>query len=173
MWLLAMLLLTQALGAPPVESRQVLAAVRAFAYDRHLVERIGSEVQLAVVHSAGGAAAGQQIGTVLQGLGAFTIHDRPVKVMLMDIDTFLSSAHQVDVALVAPGCGARVTEIAATASARGVLTAGFALDDVQRGIVIAVVEGSDRLRLVVDLDASRAVGAVFSSQLLQLAEIQQ
>jgi hypothetical protein len=173
MLLLAMLLLVDAFAAPQVESRQVLAAVRAFAYDRHLVERIGAEVQLAVVHSAGGAPSGQQIGTVLGSLGAFTIHDRPVKVILMDIDTFLASAHKVDVALIAPGCGARVPDIAAAASAHGVLTAGFALDDVQHGIVIAVVEGPDRLRLVVDLDAGRAVGAAFSSQLLQLAEIQQ
>lgn len=160
-----------ALGAEPVQPRQVLAAVRAFAYDRRLSDRVGAEVQLGIVHLEGARRPAEQIAEVFASLGSLTLFERPVRVTLLDTRAFLADPRKVDVVLLAPDCGERVPEIAARAAESGVLAAGFAMSDVERGAILAVVDGGERLRLVIDLEASRAAGALFGSQLLQLAEI--
>lgn len=158
-------------ASEPVVERQVLSAVRAIAYDRKLPERAGQQIQIAVIRDGPSTHDGaDRIEATLQGLGAFTIHDLQVELSSLDVDGFLASPDQVDVALLAPG-GSRTAELAAAAAEHQVLTAGFAPDDIERGIAFVVVPQGDRFGLVVDLDASRAAGASFSSQLLKLAEV--
>lgn len=161
-----------ALGAEPVEERQVLAAVRAFAYDRGLRDRVHGQLRLGVVYDGEeGRQAAAALERVFDEIGAFTLHDRPVQVKLVSAEAFLASPSQVDVVLIAPGSGERVRGITRAAAEHRVLTAGFEVGDLTMGAALAVIGGGDQLRLVVDLDASRAAGAAFSSQLLQLAEI--
>lgn len=168
----ALLLHLGSAWAAPVEERQVLAAVRALAYDRKLAERSGPTIEVVVVHDFGATKeSADQIAAVLTGLGAFTIQDVPVRVEVIDGASFLERAVPADMVLLPPGLGEAAAPIFAEALSQHLLVAGFDLAYLPRGAAMVVVTNSDHLRLVVNLPASRTAGAAFSSQLLQLAEL--
>lgn len=162
--------LLQASAAEPVDERRLLAALRALAYDRKLSERAGPRVDLAIVH-AGDVAAANHLAEILTGLGSITLQDRGVDFRSIEAARFLSESLPVDVVLLMPDCSSRAQEISSNATKRGALTAGFSLEDVEHGAALVVINGPDRLRLIVDQSAARDAGASFSSQLLQLAEV--
>ena len=168
----ALLLHMGAAWAGPTEERQVLAAVRALAYDRKLAERSGESIQIVVVHDFGATKeSAEQIAAVLTGLGALTIQGVPVRVEVLDGGSFLYRAVPADMVLLPAGLGAGAEPIIAEALSQKLLVAGFDLAYLPYGAAMAVVTNDDHLRLVVNLPASRAAGAAFSSQLLQLAEL--
>jgi len=157
-----------------VGERQVLALVRALAYDHQLGERAGDDVRVGVAYAPEHAAAARAVLDVLDGLSGVTIQDRPlssVGVPYAEAGALTRALEDgVDVVLVM-GDGRAAAEIVRAVHGAGAVTAGFEPSLLAVGVPLVVSDESGDLEVYVNLPASRAAGQSFSSKLLQIATV--
>ena len=162
-------------AAADVGERQVLALIRALAYDRQLGERAGDDVLIGVVFGPGEADCAGEALAVLRGLDGVTIQERPIRSMSVSFTDAgaLSDALSggVDVLIVVGGLGEATAEVVRVAHRAGAVTAGFEPEMLTIGVPLVVSDERGELEVYVNLPASRAAGQSFSSKLLQVATV--
>jgi len=156
--------------------RQVLILSRALAYDSNLKSRVGSELVVGVLGKAGHEDAASSMARAFRSLVSVKVQGLPVRSVQLTYTTVgaLASAletHAVDVLYVVAGLDDEITAIADLARRRHVVTIGSRQDQVARGLSLGVFTVEGKPVIVVNLPASKAEGAAFSSDLLRLAKV--
>ena len=162
------------------EARTVLLLTRALGYDRMLRRRAGDVVVVGVLEDARHpeqAARSRELREYLASRDGLTVRGLPLDCVPVPVDPSrpLSAALsrlEVDVLLlVAPPDDWDLPAIFETTSASGILTMSTDPQVVRDGASLGAAAEGSRIRLIVNLSASRREGASFSTDLLQLAEV--
>ena len=164
-----------ACAGPADDEARIL--LRAISFDRGLATRAGAEVVISVVYDArtsGGERERDARVQAFRKLADRTIVGLPMKVVWLDC----SPARPMDEALrgvnvVYLTSGAKDCVRAVTAVTRKLRIASLASgrELVEQGVTIGVTIENARLKLLVNLRASKAEGLDLASQMLQLAEV--
>jgi hypothetical protein len=175
---LAMLALTGLAAAESKpERRDALVFLRVLAYDKQLAARAGEAVVVAVVYPAtGGTAERDAWLAALAAVKKVKVASRPVVAVSIVYDG--SAAFERKLADLAPaavvlchGLSNAVGDIRTATRAHKVLSFSRAERDARAGLAVAVVSGSQRDEIVINLRAARAEGVKFDAGLLQLARL--
>ncbi len=177
---LAVVMAAAPAGAAPASEGQVLGVARALAYDRKLPERAGDEVRLGVVVMESSADSRRTAAAVVGALGGpdgVSIQGLPVLVQALPYESAPALGlealdRELDVLLLAPGLGAHVGAISVTCQQLQIPCVAFDARAIEAGVSLAVEEEEGEVELYVNLPASRAQGAAFSSKLLQVAHVE-
>lgn len=175
--LLLVALVPSAVSAEARPVKQALIVLRVLAYDRALDERAGSRVGIAVIHGAGAeslACASRMRGAFDRLASRVTVRGKPIRV-----DTIAASAmseslfarRRISVAYVCRGADRDIAQVRRVARATRALTFSDQVGYLERGLSIALVPDTTRIRLSINLEAARAEGARLDSQLLRLSEV--
>lgn len=170
--------LSQAEDLPP--ERQVPILARALAYDENLRNRAGDELVLAVLSKAGNHAsdkAADAVSHALQGLVGIKVQGIPLRATRLSFTTAAAlgdaiHSQGIDALYVAPGLESDLASVVGVTRQHHVLSLGSREDQITKGGVslgVFLVEG--RPTIYVNLSASKAEGAAFSSDLLRLANV--
>jgi hypothetical protein len=177
-WLLTLAIAVPALAAPEVPAahpgdRATLAITRALAYDRKLPNRAGDDVAIGLVHPAGDSTTAEAVMSVLAAIDDLSVRDIPVSlstVPVADIERALTE-DELGVLYLCGDIGEALPVLSSIAAQHQVLTVGFDRTLAEAGVPLAVTDTGDKLRIVVNLTASKAAGASFSSALLQVSDV--
>ncbi len=153
--------------------------VRMLPYDKTLAERTDS-MRVGVLYAPGNAdseaaaaALVAQIGKVAPGK---RIQGKPLEADKLPFGgkADLEARHKQEafaVLFLSPGLGPQTAQIVQVARGHGILTVGSLRQNVKAGAAVALVAEGDNPKIVVNVAASQATGAAFSSAFLSLAEI--
>lgn len=177
--LLALAANLPALAATLPAEFQAKLLVRVLPYDKTLAERTKS-MRVGVLYAPGNAdseaaatALVAQIGKVAPGKRIQGEALEAVKVPFGGKGD-LESRHKQDpfaAFVLTAGLGPQTAQVVQVARGHGILTIGTVRQNVKAGAAVALVAEGDNPKIVVNLTASQASGAAFSSAFLSLAEI--
>jgi hypothetical protein len=147
-------------------------------FDRNLASRAGEEVVIGVVYQGGfpaSARACDEMRKAAQAAGTERVGERRVAVVAVDIERVdlkqaLQSLH-VEVAYVAPLRATDIQTITDVTRDLHITTVTGVEQYVHQGLAVGLGVRGEKPRLFVNLEASRAEGADFSSRLLSLAQV--
>jgi hypothetical protein len=179
----ALLILVVSLGALPAlaqdvqPAQQVTILARALAYDRDIKTDAGERIDIVVVHRLGHATAqpAEKIATAFKTLERNTIAGLPIRVTTIgygtvsELDAQLKAAG-ADVLYIPPGLDEDVDSIVNVARTRKVTTLAGKRGYLDRGAALGVFVVGDRPSIFVNVEAAKAEGAAFSSELLKIAQ---
>lgn len=171
---LAMMLFPRvARAGDEVSTRHVAILTRALAYDRDLKARAGDLVTIAVVYKPGSPDADRVVSTFKE-IERLTLQGLPVRVVSVPVSADLASklrSEKASAAYLVDGLDDSLDTVLGVSRQNKVVTMTTRESYVQRGASVAVVMAGGRSKLVVNLKASRAEGAKFSSDLLAVATV--
>jgi hypothetical protein len=162
---------------PP--ERQAAILVRILAMEHTLVRRSGDAVTLAVVYRRGDADAAAMKDDVLQAFRTFenqSLQGLPLKVASREYTDTASLAAWVtrsgaDVLYLCPGLERDLAALNRVAAEKQVITIGPLRPYVEQGVALGVVPVERRPKLLVNVEATKALGMMPHMEVLQLAEI--
>jgi len=162
---------------PP--ERQVLILARVLSYDDEINSRTGDDVTVAVVAKPGNAGSEAMSAGMLKAfkaIGSIKVQGMPLKVVGVNFTGggALGSAisgQGIDVLYVCAGLEADLPAIIDTTRKNHVLSIGSREDHITRGLAVGVLAMDGKPTIIVNLGASKAEGAAFSSDLLRLAKV--
>jgi len=176
-WLLAAALL---LTAPPAHAdaggKPALLLAKALSYERRLADTKGKSVGIAVLFAADSASSKQEAQrwvASFQALGSVQVHGVSVEVWAVPhqparVSDFVRD-HGVDVLLACEGTS--FAEIAALARQHKILSSGDTPAAIAGNLSLGVFMEKSKPRILINMRAAKAEGAIFSAKLLQLAEL--
>ncbi len=162
--------------AVPVEVQLQLFA-RILPFDRQLRERVGDEIVVGVVYQRRLRASLNAMNAVSAALdGELRIADLPVRHVPLDAGdgaklTTAIATHDVDVLYICPLRAIDFGVLTAASRAHGVLTYTGVPDYVAEGVAVGIGTRAGRPLIMINLEAARAEGAEFSSELLKLVHV--
>ena len=162
---------------PP--ARQVLILTRALAYDGNLKTRAGADLLIAVLGKPGHAASEELAGTMakaFRGLGNVKVQGLAVRAAQLPYTnaaalTAAIESQGVDALYVCPSLDADLPAIIEATRRLKVVTMASRESYVARGLSLGVFTVEGKPTIVVNLNASKAEGAAFGSDLLRLAKV--
>jgi hypothetical protein len=146
---------------------------RVIAFDRNAP--VPGPLRIAIVYQKGNRASASATKQMARALAGAMSGDRPIEVVRIDIDSVaLTPALQAQrpfAAYVAPVRAVDLANVVACLRAVRVRSFSGVTAYVRDGIAVGMSARGSRPRLLINLPASRAEGAEYSSDLLQLAEV--
>jgi len=147
-------------------------------FDRNLTSRTGPQVVIGVVYQGRFRAskrACEEMRKAAQAAAAERVGDRHIDLVEIDIERVdlkqvLDSLH-VDVAYVAPLRATDIKTITDVTRDLHITTVTGVEEYVHQGLAVGLGVREEKPRVFVNLEASRAEGADFSSRLLSLAQV--
>lgn len=155
---------------------QFTLLVKALTFDRNLRTRVGSELVIGVVYQSGFKASRQVKDEFLAAAKASpirTVDGTPIGVVPLELQDRASlvaeiTKRQVDILYIAP---LRAVDVGQLTGSQLPLSMTGVPEYVRSGAAIGVDIKAGKPSILVNLPASRAAGADFSSQLLKLAQV--
>ncbi len=159
--------------------QQAQLLLRVLAYDHNLSERAGDSVTVVLVYSARSAESRGDHAALREGLAALDklrVAGLPFRVTsheYVDADQLraLVERDRPTALYLGPGLAEQVESVSRTTRAGRVLSFASSEAYARAGLSVAIVAGSERARVVINLAASRAEGAAFDAGMLKLAEV--
>jgi hypothetical protein len=166
-------------GSDPSWSRRVLILARALAYDRHLTERAGEEIAVAVLYresDPASRAAADEILPYFKAVEKVRLLGLPFRAIAIAYDNpeDLSDAMAndgIDAVYVCPGMDQSLIDLIKVTRGRKVVSMTSQEAFVKEGLSLGIIVEDAEPKLVLNLAASRAEGCDFSAQLLRLARV--
>jgi hypothetical protein len=164
--------------ATPVDV-QIPLLLKILNFDRSLAVEGQRDLVVGVLYQAGyrtSAQVAEQVRRILldqpqQGVGAWTIHVVSIDLdKAADLDSALAQQHLM-VLYVSPLRAASLRKISGATRARQVTTLTGVPNYVEDGLAIGIDLQDERPQIIMNLSASKAEGADFTSQLLQLVRL--
>jgi hypothetical protein len=173
---LAMLLSMASFAAADDEAKPALLMAKALSYERRIAETKGKTVGVAVLYAADSAASKREANdwvTAFRDLGSLKVHGVSVEVWAVPyqqdrLSSFVSD-HGVDVLLACEGTP--FADISIVARDHKILSAGDTAASIVSSLSLGVFVEKSKPRILINMRAAKAEGAVFSAKLLQLAEL--
>lgn len=176
---LALLASAPAFAASLPADFQAKLLVRVLPYDKTLAERTSS-MRVGVLYAPGNADSEAAATTLVAQIGKVAGGKR-IQGEKLEADKVpfggkadLETRHKQDpfaALFLSPGLGPQTAQIVQMARGHGILTIGSVRQNVKAGAAVALVAEGDNPKIVVNLKATQATGAEFSSAFLSLAEI--
>lgn len=151
--------------------------IRALAYDRELKKRAGSSVTLAVVYNPASSSSVSEANAALsafKALESLTVQGLPFRAVRLPYGPDLSAKlgeQGIDAIFLVDGLSSELEALIDVTRRRKVVSLSTEEADIRRGAAIGVVLAGGKPTLMVNLPASTAEGASFSSELLRLAKV--
>jgi len=148
-------------------------------YDDEIKSRTGDDVTVAVLSKPGNAGSETMSAGMLKafkGIGSIKVQGMPLKVMGLGftgggaLGSAISS-QGIDVLYICSGLEADLPAIIDSTRKNHVLSIGSREDHITRGLAVGVLPMDGKPTIIVNLGASKAEGAAFSSDLLRLAKV--
>jgi hypothetical protein len=147
-------------------------------FDRNLTARAGQEVVIGVVYQGrfrASARACEEMRKAAQGAEAERINDRRINIVEVDLERVnlkdALDSLKVDVVYVAPLRATDIRDITEVTRELHITTVTGTEEYVHEGLAVGLGVWQEKPRVFVNLGASRAEGADFSSGLLSLAQV--
>ena len=158
--------------------KQALILLRALAYDRVLPERAGDAVVVAILHPPGqeGASDTKAALAAFKALEKITVGGKPFRAVTLAYSGAegLAGAVQsqgIDAIYISSALGSHLSQILAITQSKQVLSMAGSRELAVSGASLAVALSRGKPTVLVNLPSSKAEGAQFRSDLLQLAEV--
>jgi len=147
-------------------------------FDRSLPQRAGQEIVIAVVYQGrfrASARACEEMRKVARSAENERIAERRVNIVALDLERVklreALDSLEVNVVYVAPLRATDITTITDITRELNITTVTGVEDYVRQGLAVGLGLYQEKPRVLVNLEASRAEGADFSSRLLSLAQV--
>lgn len=147
-------------------------------FDRNIAARSEDEVVIGVIYQGrfrASARACQEMRRVAQAAGAERLAEKRVNLVEVDLERVnlkqALDSLKVDVAYVTPLRATDIKSITDVTRDLHITTVTGIEDYVHQGLAVGLGVWQEKPRVFVNLEASRAEGADFSSQLLSLAQV--
>ncbi|RMF11846.1 MAG: DUF4154 domain-containing protein [Candidatus Dadabacteria bacterium] len=148
----------------PLMVKIVMAAV---AYDRSIDERFGETVEVVVVGTSKRAA---EMKKILDGYADKKLKGKPITIRNIPMDALAST--DADLIFFADPLNGQRARMVALCREKGATAIAADEADIAAGIPLGVeLASGGKPKLLINLEAARAVGANFSAQVLKLARI--
>ena len=148
----------------PLMVKIVMAAV---AYDRSIDERFGETVEVVIIGSSKRAG---EMKKILDGYADKKLKGKPITIRRVSMDELAST--NADLVFFADPLNGDRSRMVALCREKGATAIAADEDDIAAGIPLGVeLASGGKPKLLINLEAARAVGANFSAQVLKLARI--
>ncbi len=172
------------LKAAPAQGMEIPAKIqisiflKTLSFDRKLSERSGDELNMLIIYQGNytpSQLASQEVSEALNELSINKVEGIPIKYYFLNIDEFnLLSAvikHKINLIYVCPLRGISLKTITSISREKSIISFTGIPSYVESGISIGVGLKRDKPQIVINLTSSKAEGADFSSQLLNLSKV--
>jgi len=150
-----------------------------FSYDKNLTQKVKDHFDLLIVYQRKFRTSlniKNSAQSVLEGKSFKYFNSSPVIIKSISIesaselDEYLAKNH-IDCIYIAPLRAIHISEITSITRKRKILSTTGVVEYVEQGVSVGLAIKSEKPQILINLPASKAEGADFSSQLLKLAKI--
>ena len=171
--------ISRAHEATLLSSKQVaLLSLRILSFDRALAKRTSKDARVLVLYKLTNEESeleGKNLLDALKSVRNIKVSGMPVRVYLKSFDgkQFASDLEKIRPAAiyVCSGLASELATITQAATQTRSLTISSTESYVKSGLSVALVAGARKVRILINLKASRAEGVRFDAGLLRLAEV--
>jgi hypothetical protein len=162
------------------ESRQIPIFLRILAYDRNLNQRVGERLNIGIIYSdRTNPELGDNLTNVIEALGqnqSTEIKGLPVTFTVLRFSTPEAFTQRlteagVNIVYLTSGLRENLSDIVAVTRQLKVLSLAAEIVYLKSGVALGLHPIEGRLRIFINLKASREEGARFSANILKLCEI--
>ena len=161
----------------PVET-QLNVLLKTLTFDRNLKERRGERLTIGIVYHGLFNKSLQAKDELIEAFKTVrieeifehTLHIVTVDLHLIGLEEAVTS-QDVDILYITPLDSSEILKISKLSRSMGVITLSGVPQYSEQGIAVTVGKKGDAAQIIINLDAARAAGANFSSQLLKMAKI--
>ena len=158
---------------------QLPLLLKVLSADRNLRERAGAELMIGVIYQQRYRASVNTMEAILEVGGQSALSpfpDQPLRLVAIPVDNAgvidsLLAAHEVDVCYLAPLRATGLAPILSATRARRIVTCTGVPEYIESGVAIGFDAKGGKPQIVINIEAAKAEGIDFSSQLLKLARI--
>lgn len=161
----------------PVET-QLNVLLKTLTFDRNLKERQGERLTIGIVYHGLFNKSLQAKDELIEAFKTVrieeifehTLHIVTVDLHLIGLEEAVAS-QDVDILYITPLDSSEIRKISKLSRSMGVITLSGVPQYSEQGIAVTVGKKGEAAQIIINLDAARAAGANFSSQLLKMAKI--
>jgi len=162
------------------ESRQIPIFLKILAYDRNLNQRVGERLHIGIIYSdRSHPESGDNLSNVIDALGqnqSTEIKGLPITFSVLRFSTPEAFAQRlkeggVDIVYLTSGLRENLPDIVAVTRHLKVLSLAAEIVYLKSGVALGLHSIEGRLKIFINLKASRQEGARFSASILKLCEI--
>ena len=161
----------------PVET-QLNVLLKTLTFDRNLKERQGERLTIGIVYHGLFNKSLQAKDELIEAFKTVrieeifehTLHIVTVDLHLIGLEEAVAS-QDVDILYITPLDSSQIRKISKLSRSMGVITLSGVPQYSEQGIAVTVGKKGEAAQIIINLDAARAAGANFSSQLLKMAKI--
>lgn len=161
----------------PAET-QLNLLLKALTFDRNLKERQGQRLTLGVVYKSifeKSLQAKEELIKAFKTVRIKEIFDYPLHVVPIDLYLIgleeAVTTQDVDILYITPLDSSEIPKISELSRRKGLITLSGVPQYSEQGIAVTVGKKGETPQIIINLNAARAEGANFSSQLLKMAKI--
>jgi hypothetical protein len=162
------------------ESRQIPIFLKILAYDRNLNQRVGERLNIGIIYSdRTNPESGDNLSNVIEALGqnqSTEIKGLPVTFTVLRFSTPEAFTQRlmeagINIVYLTSGLRENLRDIVAVTRQLKVLSLAAEIVYLKSGVALGLHPIEGRLRIFINLKASREEGARFSANILKLCEI--
>ena len=161
----------------PVEE-QLNVLLKALTFDRNLKEHRGERLTIGIVYQALYKKSLQSKNELIEAfktipikeIFGYSLHVVPIDLRLIGLEEAVAT-QDVSILYITPLDSYDIRKISEVSRRKGVITISGVPQYSEQGIAVTVSKKGETPQIIINLDAARAEGADFSSQLLKMAKI--
>jgi hypothetical protein len=166
----------QEMPLPAGEQLNVL--LKALTFDRNLKERRGERLTIGIVYQDSFKKSMQVKDEMIEAfktipikeIFGYSLHVVPIDLRLISLEEAVTT-QDVGILYITPLNSYDIQKISELSRRKGVITLSGVPQYSEQGIAVTVGKKGETPQIIINLDAARAEGADFSSQLLKMAKI--
>ena len=158
---------------------QIPLFLKILTFDRNLKARVGDEIVIGIVYQKKFRTSlnvKDEFANTMEELAVKSLKDIPIRSVSIDIDdqpdlARAISRDPIDILYITPLRAMEIRTIAAISRAKQVITLTGVPDYVESGIAVGLGIKDNKPQIIINLQAAKAEGADFNSQLLSLSKV--
>ena len=161
----------------PVET-QLNVLLKTLTFDRNLKERKGERLTIGIVYHGlfdKSLRVKDELIEAFKTVRIKEIFEHPLHIVTVDLHLIgleeAVTGQGVDILYITPLDSSEIRKIGESSRSMGVITMSGVPQYSEQGIAVTVGRKGEAAQIIINLDAARAAGANFSSQLLKMAKI--
>ena len=163
---------------PLPAGEQLNVLLKALTFDRNLKERRGERLTIGIVYQDSFKKSMQVKDEMIEAfktipikeIFGYSLHVVPIDLRLISLEEAVTT-QDVGILYITPLNSYDIQKISELSRRKGVITLSGVPQYSEQGIAVTVGKKGETPQIIINLDAARAEGADFSSQLLKMAKI--
>jgi hypothetical protein len=161
------------------QEAQVPFLLKILTYDRTLDDKAEDQLNIGVLYNPESEASLEDRDKILKAFEQFrdkTVKGLPVEILPFVLSTFedhfdLPGSHRVQVLIIVTGNAEKIGKIVDLTRQRKILSFSTSPELVQKGVSIGIHLVEDKMKIVVNYEATKKEGADLSANLLKICQI--